>query len=98
MDKPVMINQAAKILSVPPSRLRQVLRSQKVIDRNNLPRHELVQRGLFHVENRQFVKGKTGIRGNYAVALVTGSGLTYISALMKEMENPEVSDDERTVQ
>ena len=98
MDKPVLINQAAKMLEIPPSRLRHLLRTRKVIDRNNLPRHELVERGLFHVENRQFRKGKTGILGNYAVALVTGSGLTYISALLEEVANPEVSDSERTVQ
>ncbi|HBX36244.1 MAG TPA: hypothetical protein DEG76_02595, partial [Pseudohongiella sp.] len=84
MDKPVKINAAAKILNAKPTRLRQKMRARGIVDKNNLPRHDLVERGLFEVKTGQFVKGRTGIRQNYAVTLVTGSGLTFLSALMEE--------------
>lgn len=67
--------------------LRKKMRATGVLDRNNLPRHDLVKQGLFKVVTGQYVKGKTGIRGDYAVTLVTGAGLTYLSALLEESNN-----------
>lgn len=84
MDKPVLIDQAAKLLEVKPCRLRQIMRAKRVIDNRNLAHHDLVKKGLFHVETRQYVRGQTGIRNNYCVTLVTGAGLTYLSALLEE--------------
>ena len=84
MDNPVKINVAAKLLNEKPSVLRQTMKARGVLTSKNLPRHDLVEQGLFQIKTGRYRKGKTGILGDYATTLVTGSGLAFLGSLIEE--------------
>ena len=93
MDNPVKINVAAKLLNEKPSVLRRTMRVHGVLNSKNLPRHDLVKQGLFQVKTGRYPKGKTGILGDYATTLVTGSGLAFLGSLIEEANQ---SHDDRS--
>tara|TARA_R110001583_G_scaffold34551_1_gene115886 strand:+ start:34488 stop:34907 length:420 start_codon:yes stop_codon:yes gene_type:complete len=80
------LSAAAKLLRFGPNKLRALLRTQGVLDANNLPRRQYVQSGDFKVDVRERV-GAYDIRHQYAVALVSGRGLTLLRQLIDEHTN-----------
>lgn len=88
MERPVKINEAAKMLELRPKSVWRTLRQRQIITRKNLPAPEFIQRGLFTVETRQYLKKGTNVKKQYAITLVTSNGLAFINALMAEQTEP----------
>jgi phage antirepressor YoqD-like protein len=90
-SEPLLIKDAAKLLNIGSVTLYRILHEQGLLHKtSNLPRHDLVQAGIFRTELRDFRLGKTdrswGTQKTYSVTLVTELGLTYLQQVIDQYQ------------
>ncbi|HWK53119.1 MAG TPA: phage antirepressor KilAC domain-containing protein [Hyphomicrobiales bacterium] len=96
-NHPLLLSDAAKVLHIGPKILRKVLRDRGVLGRlNDLPRRDLIDKGIFAIEQRSFRKGRTdanpGIETTYYVTLVTAYGMTWLQEVVDGHRGQEAVD------
>ena len=83
------IGDAARLLKFGPQKLFKLLKEQNLISSfNNMPRPDLVTKGYFKTELRNYERGRTaqsyGINHPYTVTLVTTLGLAFLQELIDQ--------------
>jgi len=94
MRNAVMIKDAAEILNIGSHTLFRTLKDKGIIGAlNKLPRRDLVMQGLFEVDIREFQKGRSGVKKQYSVTLVTPAGLSYLREVIEQVKTDEASNE-----
>lgn len=89
------MNQAAKILGIGRNKLFDILRVHAILEYDNTPYQEYIDRGYFEVTGKQIYPSYSHRRRTQPVTLVTDKGLHFLHKMLLENGydvKPEILD------